>query len=583
MKIYLPDYPRPQLRRDHWVNLNGLWQFAFDDDDRGLRENWQFGFPQQHTIRVPFTYETTAGGIGDPAEHRHVWYCRSFQAEIGDHRTLLHFEGCDWQTQVYINGQMAGAHRGGYARFSFDITDLLRPGENQLIVRVSDSLSRSQPRGKQRWRKENFACWYSPTTGIWKTVWLEQVPSSRIDALKLTPCMSTASIQIDVKLLDSQEGDLCQATAWFGDIQVGMTATSVKEGMANFSLSVASQEVCEDDFLGWAPEHPHLYDLDVQLLRKGETIDQVSSYFGMRDITLQGGKILLNDTVYYQRLILDQGYWKDTGLTPPSEEAIQDEIRKIKAMGYNGIRKHQKIEDARYLYWCDRMGLLVWSEYPAAYLYNDDAVEWMTQEWMEILRQNYNHPCIVTWVPFNESWGVPHVRSSKPQQHFTQAIYHLTKALDPMRPVVCNDGWEHTVSDILTLHDYVEEGDVLYRHYSQQRDAFLRGDIPFMSCGVRYAFAEGFQYRGQPILFSEFGGIAFDGDGWGYGKQVCDEKSFLERFDSVVTAIKKLDYCCGYCYTQVTDVEQEKNGLMDMERNFKVDPQALQEINLRRL
>lgn len=581
MKTYIPDYPRPQLRRDNWVNLNGPWDFAFDDDDRGLQENWQYGFEPQYTIQVPFAYETAASGIGDSSEHRQVWYHRTFRLEDDSRRTLLHFEGSDWQTQVYINGKMVGSHHGGYARFSFDITHFLFPGENHLVVRVSDSLNRSQPRGKQRWRKENFACWYSPTTGIWKTVWLERAPASRIDMLKLTPCMSSASLQIDVKLLEAQSGDLCRAEAWFGGIQVGLAFASVKEGMVSFRLDLASQEVCTDDFLGWAPEHPYLYDLDVQLLRNGETIDQVSSYFGMRDITLQGGKILLNDTVYYQRLILDQGYWKDTGLTPPSEDAIQDEIRKIKAMGYNGIRKHQKIEDERYLYWCDRMGLLVWSEYPSAYLYNDDAIEWITREWMEVLRQNYNHPSIVTWVPFNESWGIPNVRTNKLQQHFTQAIYHLTKAFDPMRPVVCNDGWEHTVSDILTLHDYVERGEIFYRHYSQQRDSFLRGDIPFMSCGVRYAFAKGFQYQGQPILFSEFGGIAFDGDGWGYGNQVHDAQSFLERFDSIVTAIKKLDYCCGYCYTQVTDVEQEKNGLMDMERNFKVDPKALQEINLR--
>ena len=208
----------------------------------------------------------------------------------------------------------------------------------------------------------------------------------------------------------------------------------------------------------------------------------------------------------------------------------------------------------------------------------------MTGEWMEILRQNYSHSCITTWVPFNESWGIPNIRKDKMQQSFSQAIYYLTKAFDPMRPVICNDGWEHTVSDIITLHDYVEQGAELYSHYTQNQDAFFKGEIPYMCGGGRYLFADGFRYREQPVMFSEFGGVAMDSDadGWGYGAKAADAESFIKRLDGLFTAIKKLDYCCGFCYTQVTDVQQEQNGLMDMDRNFKVDPGILREIILRR-
>lgn len=581
----IADYPRPQLQRSSWENLNGPWNFAFDDDGRGLRENWESGFTPQYVIQVPFTYETKLSGIQDETEHKQVWYSRKIVASPHEGRVLLHFEGSDWLTDVYVNGRHAGTHRGGYARFSFDITDLLHGGENDLVVRVSDSLSRSQPRGKQRWRRESFACWYVPTTGIWKTVWLEYVPECRVDALKLTPRMESAEIHIEAQITGGLPGDLCWAEVSYEGIVVGCATAYVKEGLARLSVNVASQAVSVDDFLGWAPEHPHLYDLDIRLIRDNQILDQVASYFGMRDVSIRGNKLLLNDTVYYQRLVLDQGYWKDSGLTPPSEEAILEDIRKIKAMGFNGVRKHQKIEDERFLYWCDRLGLIVWSEFPATYVYTDDALEWMTGEWMEILRQNYSHSCITTWVPFNESWGIPNIRKDNMQQHFTQAIYYLTKAFDPMRPVICNDGWEHTVSDIVTLHDYVEQGAELYNHYIQNKDAFLKGDIPYMCGGGRYLFADGFRYRGQPVIFSEFGGIAMDNDanGWGYGTKVADTESFLQRFDGLVTAVKKLDYCCGFCYTQVTDVQQEQNGLMDMDRNFKVDPEILREIILRRI
>jgi len=328
----------------------------------------------------------------------------------------------------------------------------------------------------------------------------------------------------------------------------------------------------------WTPENPNLYDIEFCILEDGKVLDEVGSYFAMREISIEGNCVLLNGCPLYQRLILDQGYWKDSLLTPPSERALIEDIEKIKAMGYNGVRKHQKIEDERFLYWCDVKGLLVWSEVAAAFRYTDHALTEFTSAWMEIIRQNYNHPCIIVWTPFNESWGVPNVKKRMDQQCFTEAIYYLTKSIDPYRPVITNDGWEHTISDIITIHDYSQDGCELKRRCIEHKDEILSDKVSPYS--LRASFADGFTYKGQPVMISEYGGIAIRSDipGWGYGNMV-DKDDFVQRFESITAAIKEIPYVCGYCYTQVTDVQQEINGHMDMERNFKIDPQIIKKIN----
>jgi hypothetical protein len=266
-------------------------------------------------------------------------------------------------------------------------------------------------------------------------------------------------------------------------------------------------------------------------------------------------------------------------LTPPSEEALIEDIDKILEMGYNGVRKHQKIEDERFYYWCDVKGLLAWCEAPATYKFSDYAVNEFTTEWMDVVKQHYNHPSIITWTPFNESWGVYEIRNDVRQQHFTEAIYYLTKTFDGMRPVIVNDGWEHTISDILTLHDYEESGEIAYERYTEFKDEILDNKYPFALS--RLAFAKGYEYKGQPIILSEFGGIAFNNgeSGWGYGNKVQDDEAFIKRFEAITNAFGQLPYMCGYCYTQITDVQQEINGLMDMDRQFKIDPKIIKEIN----
>lgn len=587
MKCYQKDYPRPQLVRKNWMNLNGEWDFAFDEKNLGEKEKWQEQFPDQHKIQVPFTYETPASGIGRQERCDRVWYrkkiCISKQQAK---RYLLHFEGCDFETRVWVNGQFSGSHKGGYSRFSFDVTELLHDGENEICVSAQDSFDTRQPRGKQRWRKENFACWYVQATGIWKTVWMEEVPQLYVKSLKITPLLSQQSVQIDWEL----EGDVRGADASlefavsFQGKQIHQSSQKVSRpyGTTVFSVFCDDEDLGEYGVLLWAPGEPNLYDLDVQLCTK-EAQDCVGSYFGMREIRIDQCNVLLNGRPLYQRLILDQGYWEDSHLTPPSEEALTEDIDKILALGYNGVRKHQKTEDERFLYWCDVKGVLVWSEMASAYEFDDYAVEEFTREWMEIVRQNYSHPSIITWTPFNESWGIRYVETDRRQQHFTEEIYHLTKAVDPYRPVIVNDGWEHTVSDIITLHDYEEEGKTFLERYTKLKEEILNTEVYHSS--TKSAFANGYGYQGQPVIISEFGGIAFDGtgEGWGYGNKVEDEDAFLRRFDEITTAVKEVPYACGYCYTQVTDVQQEINGLMDMRRNFKVDPEKIREINERKV
>lgn len=593
MKCYVKDYPRPQFVRDNWENLNGSWDFRFDDQNQGEKEKWYEEFHGDKKINVPFTFETKLSGIHDETRHDFVWYRREIQADaarLEKEDYILHFEGSDYITKVWVNGQFAGKHTGGYARFSFVITDLLHDGANELVVKVEDSYDMQQPRGKQRWIDSNFGCWYVPITGIWKTVWTEYASKVRLDKVKMTPVLEQGRLDLEYDVIAPESmlnGQLfVAATVSFNGILVNKSLTAVTDSHISTTVDMFLRNNnygLEWAIRTWSPEEPNLYDVEFELLQAHDVLDKAGSYCAMREIRIDGPNILLNGRPLYQRLILDQGYWKDSNLTPPSEEALVEDIDKIQALGYNGLRKHQKTEDERFLYWCDVKGMLVWSEVPAAYRYTDYAVEQFTKEWMEIVKQNYNHPCIITWTPFNESWGIPKVETKRDEQHFTEAIYHLTKSVDPYRPVIVNDGWEHTVSDIITLHDYEEVGEVFKSRYMDCKDEIFTTEVYHSSS--KSAFANGYAYKGQPVIISEYGGIAFNNDdsGWGYGNKVNTKEEFIRRFDEITTAVKKVPYVCGFCYTQVSDVQQEINGLMDMERNFKVEPEVIKEINERKV
>ena len=587
MKCYKKNYPRTQFVREQWLDLNGQWDFSFDDENCGEQEQWFKGFENQFNIQVPYTYETKLSGIEDETIHKFVWYHRKIKidsARLKGHRYVIHFEGSDYFTKLWVNGQYVGSHQGGYSRFSFDIAYLLHDGENNITVKVEDSLDKQQPRGKQRWVSENFDCWYIQTTGIWKSVWAEYVPLTSIDSIKMTPVLKEGRLAVECFIDTNKEADLSKLNL---EVYISYAGRTVNKSIfdvknhLHLNLDVKAEPLpnVRQNVHMWSPQAPNLYDIEFRLIQAGQVVDEVASYFAMREIQIEGNQVLLNGRPLYQRLILDQGYWKDSHLTPPNEEALIKDLDRIQELGYNGLRKHQKIEDERFLYWCDVKGMLVWSEAAAAYEFSDNAVEKFTKEWISIVRQNYNHPCIITWVPFNESWGVSEIYSNRQEQRFTEAIYNLTKSIDAMRPVIVNDGWEHTVSDIITLHDYESEGEALKKRYTEFKDAILNAEISHNK--DKQVFAKGYHYKGQPVMITEYGGIALEDNenGWGYGEKVQGEEEFIKRFKSLVMAIKELPYVSGYCYTQLTDVQQETNGLMDIERNYKVSKEKIREIN----
>lgn len=581
-------YPRPQMVRDHWIPLDGEWMFAFDDADEGESRGWfhrtedeirkNNSIEKSTVIRVPYTYETKESGIRDNGIHTVVWYWKKVSVEG---RLLLHFDGCDYNMKLWINGVYQGNHTGGYTRATYDIGEFQAGDEINICVRVEDRMSELQVRGKQRWLPESYGCWYIQTTGIWKSVWMETVNEAYISKLKMTPDIHRKELILETDIVINRGNDyFIQCTVLYKGMLISRTTIPVKTGKCSAVLPVYDTRAGEWGIALWTPESPELYDLEIELICDGKKADKINSYFGMREISIEGNNILLNGQPLYQKLVLDQGYWKESGLTPRGDEDILTDIEKIQEMGFNGLRKHQKTECERFLYWCDVKGLLVWVEGPSFYQFHESAATEFAKEWTEIVNQNYNHPSLITWTPINESWGVPDIKTDKGQQYFSQMIYCLTKMIDPMRPVIVNDGWEHTVSDIITLHDYEEDGNQMRLKYMNKMQEILEGN--FFHNNYRSAFAKGFSYKGQPIIISEYGGTAFeeeDEKSWGYGERVSDEKEFLKRFSELTLGIKSLPQVCGYCYTQLTDVQQEKNGLLTEERVYKVNPEKIRDIN----
>ncbi|SFD35082.1 Glycosyl hydrolases family 2 [Bacillus sp. OV194] len=576
------EYPRPQFERKEWLNLNGEWNFQFDQTNVGEEEQWYKQTKLNQKIIVPFTYETKASGIHEETFCPYIWYQKvvTVPEEYSHKKTILHFQAADYVTKLWVNGIFVGQHKGGYTAFSFDITNYINAGkENNVVVKIEDSHNEHQPRGKQRWIDKNFGCWYVQSTGIWQTVWLEFLNQTSIQSVKITPDLDTDSVEFDYKLANVQQDQKelsLRTSITFNGQPVKEFSLKVDRENARMKVNLAS-EIHEWKVMQWSPQHPHLYDVEFTLYHGEQELDRVQSYFGMRKVSIKNGNILLNNVPIYQKLLLDQGYWEDSHLTPPSEEAIILDIEKTFEMGFNGVRKHMKVEDQRFLYWADKKGLLVWSEMAATYQFSDEAIQNFTEEWMTVVQQHYNHPSIITWTPFNESWGVKNIYTNEQQQKFTEGIYHLTKSMDPMRPVIVNDGWEHTVSDIITLHDYVEYGDEFLSRY-KDKEKVVDNEIAFNN--FKHAMAQGYEYKGQPIIISEYGGIAFNSEeGWGYGNQVKDEQEFLDRYESITKAIMSLDYICGFCYTQITDVQQEVNGLLTESRKPKVNLSKIKQIN----
>lgn len=574
------------------MNLGGSWGFACDDAGRGLDEHWQTRSDiYTRTIQVPFPPESPASGIGDTRFHPIVWYRRTFKlppAYVGK-RLLLHLGAVDYRAQVWVNGQLVAKHEGGQTPFSADITTALQPGEEQVIVvRAEDMpLDLTQPRGKQDWQEQSHSIWYHRTTGIWQPVWLEPVSPTHITNVRWTPDIDQGMLGLSVGLHRPLEAGAEAAMR----LRVQLTLHGVM--LADDVYAVQGAEVQRQIAIGlpdevsrektlWSPEHPNLVDATLTLFVGEEIVDEVRSYAGLRSVGTANGHFLLNGAPYYLRLALEQGYWPQSHLAAPGEEALRREVELAKALGFNGVRIHQKVEDPRFLYWCDRLGLLVWGEMANAYIFSPLAIERLTREWMEVLERDYSHPCIVTWVPLNESWGVPNLARSRPQRSYVQALYHLTKALDPTRPTIGNDGWEHVVSDIYSIHDYTLEGTVLTKRYGsfEAVERTLREEQP----GYHSLLFSETVRAGEPVMLTEFGGVTYQPEGnseWhGYGI-VKDSDAFLAKYRELVDAILASPALSGFCYTQLTDTGQETNGLLTENREPKLDVAAVREITQR--
>lgn len=577
MENHIPrsEFPRPDFRRENWLCLNGQWSFAFDDDGDGFAKGYASNKNLPLEITVPFCYQSKLSGIGDSSYHETVWYGREFSLAEPSACTLLKFGAVDYEAQVWVNGLYVGCHRGGHVQFAFDITHFVHSGVNTVALRVRDDRSLSKPRGKQIWLDKNERCWYTPTTGIWQSVWLEMTGSVHIEKLLLTPDIDRRCVQAEVFLSTLRQDTDLEFTVSYEGKPVKQLRISAKDTYIRELITLVEEDAV-DEVHYWFPESPRLYEISLRLSACGQEQDRVDSYLGMRKIQCRGDMIYLNNKELYQRLVLDQGYWQDSLLTPPSDEAIRYDISMTKAFGFNGARKHQKFEDPRYYYWADKMGLLVWGELPSAYQFHNGTMENLTREWLAFLEQSFNHPCLITWVPLNESWGVRNIVSDKKQQQFAAGLYHMTKAFDPTRLVSTNDGWETVeATDIVGIHDYVAAGTDFERRYRNWED-FLKHGIPY-----RLPLALGQQYKGQPVLLTEYGGIAFADDSeenWGYSDKVNSQEAFLLRLRSITTAIRNTPYLRGFCYTQLTDVMQETNGLLTMERQEKIPAEKLQEI-----
>jgi beta-galactosidase/beta-glucuronidase len=576
-------YPRPQLTRPNWTDLTGTWAFRHDDGNVGRAEGWHRGFDGGPSIVVPFPPESVASGIDAPGFHPVVWYSRTAPAVKGaaGERVLLHFGAVDYRASVWIDGQLVGSHEGGHTPFSFDVTaELGGDGDHVLVVRAEDDPhDTTQPRGKQDWHEEPHAIWYRRTTGIWQTVWLEVVPAVSIDYLRWD-VRTHSDVALTVRFRGTPPvGTTLAVELSFGAERLASVTAAVRPGAHSIALEVRiprQENGMAEDEIQWSPRRPNLVDATVSLTA-GEAVDTVATYFGLRTVGVGGGHFLLNGHPYDVHSVLNQAYWPESNLAAPSPVAHRREVELIKELGFNACRIHQKIEDPRFHFWADRLGLLVWGETPATYSFSPLAIQRLTREWMDAVERDASHPCIVTWVPFNESWGVQHLAYEPAQRAFSRALTDLTRALDPYRPVVSNDGWEQQNTDIITIHDYEGEGTVMAATYADTAARqHLIADLPPAG---RPQFVGQADDRGQPVMLTEFGGINFQPDarredGWGYTSAASGDE-WIDKVAALFAAVRASSFLVGSCYTQLTDTMQETNGLLRADRTPKVPMEVI--------
>lgn len=570
-------HPRPRLRRSGWRSVDGWWDFRRGDEDGGPRPRT---YPDR--IRVPFAPESPASEIGDPALHRILWYRRRIDppADRAGRRVVLHLAGIDGRVDVWLDGERVARLAQAQTPVDVDLGALDGGAAPVVELRIErDPLDLGAPRGKQDWQPHPHAIWYPRSSGITRSVWLEAVPPQRVIRVDATADLAAFALDLRLQLEGIPHGTQVN-DGW----RVAVRLAVGDRVLADERWGVAGPEVrrrvhlpdpgiddARHDLL-WSPEHPTLIDVSTTLERDGEAVDTVASYVALRTVGVDGDAFLLNGRPYPLRLVLDQGYWPETHRTAPEPGALRRDVELTKALGFNGVRKHQTLEDPRYLAWADRLGLLVWGELPSAYAFGPATVARLASVWTALIERDAGHPSVVAWVAFNESWGVPDLPERAEQRHAVQALYHLAKALDPSRPVVGNDGWENVVGDLRTVHDYAADPALLADRYAT-REALAETLRRFRPGGRRVVLDDD-RVTG-PVVLSEFGGVRVENGeaGWGYA-QVDGADALLVRYRALLAAVNR-SALAGFCYTQLTDTFQEQNGLLTMDRRPKADLAAL--------
>lgn len=562
MNIPRPEHPNPQSERKNWANLNGEWDFEFDFGnskfESGIleKDNWD------NKILVPFCPESKLSGIEYTDFIPAVWYRKNINitAEELEGKVILHFGAVDYEAKIYVNGKKAGTHKGGYASFSIDITGFLTVGENTIIVNaVDDVRDPLVPRGKQSEELKSHGCDYTRTTGIWQTVWLEIVPVSYIKRFRLYPDADNGTLGINAVLEGKGE---FTATAYYEGREVGSFAKKAA-GQVSGEIKLSETHL-------WEVGCGRLYDLKLTF-----NDDEVKSYFGLRSIEIDGFKFRINGKSVYQRLVLDQGFYPDGIYTAPTDEALENDIKISMAVGFNGARLHQKVFEKRFIYHCDRLGYIVWGEYGNWGLdwSNPFSLAAMLPEWCECVERDFNHPSIIGWCPFNETWDI---NGRKQYDDVLRIIYRVTKQLDTTRPCIDTSGNFHVETDIFDVHDYEQDVAKFAEHYEK-----------LVSDGEMYGyFPDRQKYTGGMTFVSEYGGLQWSrgdrGDAWGYGNAPKTEEEFIERYKGLTDVLLDNEKMFGFCYTQLYDIEQEQNGLYYYDRTPKFDTEIFRTINSRK-
>jgi beta-galactosidase/beta-glucuronidase len=574
-RIPRPEYPRPHRARPRWLNLNGEWEFAFDDADRGRRDGWESGQTFPLRITVPFSFEAALSGIGERAIHPVIWYRRLVEIPAGflHERLLLHIGACDFAAQVWVNGRCVGMHRGGYAPITCEIQHAARPGSNEVVIRVEDRPVWSQPRGKQIVGEAPVFIDYDRVTGIWQTVWLEPVPNTFVEDVWSRFALETERLSVNVQCNQEFDGAIEVVATFAGALVARARAFIAQRREVRVDLAIAQPRL-------WCPNDPALYDLTINVLDGERGVDAVTTYAGLRRFTRKGRTIRLNGAPFYFRAVLDQGYFPGGWYTAATDDDLKRDITLMQAMGFNGARKHQKAEDPRWLYWADRLGFVVWSEMPSGRAFGTALVEDCTREWLELVRRDRMHPAIMTWVPLNESWGIDAVAHSPRQRQWVRALYHLTRSLDPTRFVIANDGWEFLTGDIWGLHHYATSGADLAICLRQ-----VLGDPATEVAPGRRAALPGANVGDLPVMLTECGGLALRDprpggapeDAWGYA-QVANAAELERRIGDLMHAVRVQPNYSGFVWTQFADVQQEINGLVYFDRTPKLPLAVLRAI-----